>query len=96
MYKVLYEGKIIESDLPGKYAGWAPGKIFGRLDCKSGMRMKKENRVFFLTLEDAVNQGYRPCRNCKPISEEEFEIIRELIPQYSCLSDFYRGKKRTA
>ena len=45
-YRVLKGGRIIESVVPGKYAGWRPGKIFGRLDCKSGMRMKKENRVF--------------------------------------------------
>lgn len=65
-YKVLKNGEIVESDVPGKYAGWRPGKIFGRLDCKSGMRMKKENRVFFLTWEDALAAGYRPCKKCKP------------------------------
>jgi len=68
-YKVLKGGKIIESDVPGKYAGWKPGKIFGRLDCKSGMRMKKENRVFFLTWDDAIAAGYRPCKKCKPMPE---------------------------
>jgi methylphosphotriester-DNA--protein-cysteine methyltransferase len=65
-YKVLKNGRIIESDVPGKYAGWKPGKIFGRLDCKSGMRIKKENRVFFLTWDDAINAGYRSCKKCKP------------------------------
>ena len=65
-YKVLKGGKIVESAIPGRYAGYRPGKIFGRLDCKAGMRMKKENRVFFLTREDAIAAGYRPCRNCKP------------------------------
>jgi methylphosphotriester-DNA--protein-cysteine methyltransferase len=67
IYHVLRDGKIIESIVPGKYAGWRPGKIFGRLDCKSGMRMKKENRVFFLSWDDAVAEGYRPCKNCKPV-----------------------------
>lgn len=66
VYKVLQDGEIKESSVPGKYAGWRPGKIFGRLDCKSGMRMKKENRVFFLTWDDAMAAGYRPCKNCKP------------------------------
>ena len=65
-YKVLKDGKIIESGFPGRYAGYSVGRIFGRLDCQSGMRMKKENRVFFLTWEDAILQGYRPCQNCKP------------------------------
>ncbi|MBI2035718.1 MAG: hypothetical protein HYT12_03495 [Candidatus Liptonbacteria bacterium] len=53
----------------GKYAGWAPGKIFGLLSCKSGMRMKKENRVFFHNWDDAIACGYRPCKNCKPRPE---------------------------
>jgi len=66
-FRILKGGKIIESLIPGKYAGWRPGKIFGRLDCRSGMRMKRENRVFFLTREDAISEGYRPCKNCRPV-----------------------------
>ncbi|MDX1608383.1 MAG: Ada metal-binding domain-containing protein [Candidatus Spechtbacterales bacterium] len=66
LYKVLKNGEIVKSRKKGRYAGWRPGKIFGRLDCKSGMRMKKENRVFFLTWQDAIGAGYRPCKNCKP------------------------------
>ncbi|MEX2145279.1 MAG: Ada metal-binding domain-containing protein [Candidatus Spechtbacterales bacterium] len=66
MCKLLKDGKATESKIPGKYAGWKPGKIFGHLDCKSGIKMKKENRVFFLTWQDAINSGYRPCKKCKP------------------------------
>lgn len=90
LYRILKDGKFVYSEILGQYAGWKPGKIFGRLDCKSGMRIKKENRVFFHTLEDAVSQGYRPCRNCRPIDEEDFERIRELIPQYGTVEEFYR------
>jgi methylphosphotriester-DNA--protein-cysteine methyltransferase len=39
-------------------------KIYGRLDCRSGKRMKKENRVFFGSPDEAVRQGYRPCGHC--------------------------------
>ncbi|HKH63711.1 MAG TPA: Ada metal-binding domain-containing protein [Flavitalea sp.] len=39
-------------------------KIYGELDCKSGKRMKKQNRVFFLTEEEAIKEGFRPCGNC--------------------------------
>ncbi|MBI3336364.1 metal-binding protein [Candidatus Peregrinibacteria bacterium] len=70
LYKILKGGEIILSEIPGKYAGWRPGKIFGRLDCRSGMRMKKENRVFFHTWDDAVEEGYRPCKKCKPTPED--------------------------
>ena len=66
LYKILKNGAIINSPIPGKYAGWRPGRIFGRLDCKSGMRMKKANRVFFHTYEDAIAAGYRPCKKCEP------------------------------
>ena len=64
----------MESRVPGQYAGWKPGKIFGRLDCRSGKRMKKENRVFFLTLQDALEAGYRPCQKCHPL-QREFNIL---------------------
>jgi methylphosphotriester-DNA--protein-cysteine methyltransferase len=76
LYKILKDNKIILSPQKGTYAGWRPGKIFGTLDCKSGMRMKKENRVFFHSLEDAIYQGYRPCKKCKPISDKEYEDIK--------------------
>lgn len=71
-YKILKRGGIIESAVPGRYAGWKPGKIFGRLDCASGMRMKEENRVFFHTWEDAIAAGYRPCKKCKPTPHDKY------------------------
>ena len=39
-------------------------KIYGRLDCPSGKRMKKDNRVFFSTAADAIKRGFRPCGHC--------------------------------
>ena len=50
--------------------------------------MKKENRVFFLTLENAVEEGYRPSKNCRPIDSENFEQIKSLIP-YKTIEEFY-------
>ena len=71
IYKIMKDdGCVVESTKRGRYAGWngkrKDRKIFGRLDCKSGMRMKKENRVFFHTWEDEILAGFRPCKNCKP------------------------------
>ena len=65
-YRILTENGFIESSVPGKYAGWKIGKIFGTLDCLSGKRMKNENRVFFLTWQNANECGYRPCKICEP------------------------------
>ncbi|MEP7141948.1 MAG: Ada metal-binding domain-containing protein [Ferruginibacter sp.] len=39
-------------------------KIYGTLSCKSGKRMKIENRVFFGSEKEAIEHGYRPCGNC--------------------------------
>lgn len=44
--------------------GNAKLKIYGRLTCNSGKRMKKENRVFFHDETEAIRNGYRPCGHC--------------------------------
>lgn len=52
-----------------KFAGWngsgQKNKIFGHLNCPSGKKkIKRENRVFFENLQDAISQGFRPCACC--------------------------------
>lgn len=79
-YRVMNaRGEIVESAVPGRYAAWNGGrpdrKIFGRLDCASGKGMKKENRVFFLTWDDAIANGYRPCKVCRPTPETDPSLI---------------------
>lgn len=39
-------------------------KIYGLLNCRSGKRMHKENRVLFTSVHDAKQMGYRPCGHC--------------------------------
>ncbi|MDR4950862.1 Ada metal-binding domain-containing protein [Chryseobacterium sp. ES2] len=39
-------------------------KIYGLLSCRSGKRMKMENRVFFADEKEALENGYRPCGHC--------------------------------
>lgn len=46
------------------FAGNSKLKIYGLLKCASGKRMKKQNRVFFVSETEALKNGYRPCRNC--------------------------------
>jgi|GEM_PF-1851575 len=72
LYAVIKDGRTIQSETPGRYAGWGPGKIFGRLDCWSGLRMKPENRVFFARWKDAARAGYRPCKFCKPTPGDHY------------------------
>ncbi len=52
-------------------------KIYGKLNCKSGRRMKKENRVFFQSPVEAVQQGFRPCAHC--MNDEYKNWKHELI-----------------
>ena len=47
-----------------RWAGHGQFKIFGKLNCASGKRMKKENRVFFKTSANARQLGFRPCGHC--------------------------------
>jgi len=46
------------------YGGNRKLKIYGKLDCRSGKRMKVENRVFFENEAEAIDLGYRPCAVC--------------------------------
>jgi methylphosphotriester-DNA--protein-cysteine methyltransferase len=55
--KLIRKGKI-------KFAGNVKLKIYGTLRCRFGKRMKKENRVFFESEEEAISFGFRPCGNC--------------------------------
>jgi methylphosphotriester-DNA--protein-cysteine methyltransferase len=47
-----------------RLAGNRKLKIYGKLNCASGKRMKKANRIFFSSEQEAVNSGYRPCGHC--------------------------------
>lgn len=55
-------------------AGNAQLKIYGTLQCKSGKRMKKENRVFFVSENEAIKQGYRPCGHCMKTKYQQYRL----------------------
>ncbi|MFH1982223.1 MAG: flagellar biosynthesis protein FlhF [Pseudomonadota bacterium] len=40
--------------------------IFHRTDCKWTKMIKSENFISFDSMEDALSQGFNPCRYCKP------------------------------
>ena len=39
-------------------------KIYGKLSCKSGKRMKMQNRFFFSSEQEAISEKFRPCGHC--------------------------------
>lgn len=48
-------------------------KIYGLLNCSSGKRMKAMNRIFFKSITEAVNLGYRPCAHCLPVAYKNWK-----------------------
>ena len=63
--------KILTNQI--NYGGNKKLKIFGKLNCKSGKRMKKENRVFFETIEEAKKLEYRPCGHCMKVEYSKWK-----------------------
>ena len=68
---MIHHYQISESDLRKTiknklvlFGGNLHAKIYGRLNCTSGKRLKKQNRVFFASEKDAVDCGFRPCGHC--------------------------------
>jgi hypothetical protein len=68
---MIHHNQINDADLRRKilqheicFGGNKKLSIYGTLRCKSGKRMKKENRVFFMSEKEAIESGYRPCGNC--------------------------------
>ena len=48
-------------------------KIYGLLQCKSGKRLKRANRVFFTTETEAIENGFRPCGHCMKNSYQKWK-----------------------
>ena len=55
------------------FAGNKNLKIYGLLSCKSGRRMKRENRVFFNSEREAIENDYRPCGHCMKTAYAEWK-----------------------
>lgn len=69
--KMVKHCEISDSDLRNKiknaeicFGGNQKLKIYGTLKCSSGKRMKRENRVFFSSENEAKQNGFRPCGHC--------------------------------
>lgn len=48
-------------------------KIYGVLTCASGKRMKRENRVFFISEQEAQQNHYRPCGYCMKVDYKKWK-----------------------
>jgi methylphosphotriester-DNA--protein-cysteine methyltransferase len=66
LFKKIKRGEI-------KFAGNKRLKIYGKLQCNSGKRMKKENRVFFRSEQEAIENNFRPCGHCMRREYQEWK-----------------------
>lgn len=57
LQKKIRKGEIV-------LAGNAKLKIYGLLSCAKGKRLRKDNRVFFYSEQEAITLEYRPCGHC--------------------------------
>jgi len=78
-----------------RFGGNKPLKIYGTLSCKPGKRMKKENRVFFKSQEEAIDEGYRPCGHCMSNEYRTWKKANGVNPSQSSGSSLqYHGSVR--
>ena len=68
---MIQHTEISDSELRNKirkkeirFGGNSKLKIYGVLGCVSGKKMKRENRVFFSSEQEAMKNGFRPCGHC--------------------------------
>ncbi|WP_194975898.1 alpha-ketoglutarate-dependent dioxygenase AlkB [Aquiflexum lacus] len=78
---MMFHQKISESDLrinirKGEilYGGNHNLRIYGMLNCASGKRLKKQNRVFFQSENEATILGYRPCGHCMKVAYKKWKM----------------------
>ncbi|MGH2458947.1 MAG: Ada metal-binding domain-containing protein [Chloroflexota bacterium] len=75
------DGEPYPSETPGEYGGYRPGKIYGRLDCRTALRAIArggyvKHRVFFADEATAIAAGYRPCARCLPEKYRAWKATR--------------------
>jgi len=68
---MVHHSEISDIELRGKirsktirFVGNKKLKNYGLFSCSSGKRMKRENRVFFVSEREAKEKNYRPCGHC--------------------------------
>ncbi|MBR3764785.1 MAG: MBL fold metallo-hydrolase [Clostridia bacterium] len=62
---VIVSTKTAHTD-PYPLVGNRNSRVFHYGTCESVGDMKEGNKILFLTIEDAVEKGYKPCKRCHP------------------------------
>lgn len=77
---MIQHSEILNTELRSKirnkeicFAGNSKLKIYGLLGCSSGKRMKRENRLFFTSEEEALQHNFRPCGHCMRVAYKNWK-----------------------
>ncbi|HEY9049740.1 MAG TPA: Ada metal-binding domain-containing protein [Ohtaekwangia sp.] len=73
----VLRSKILQREIT--FGGNIVLKIYGKLSCRSGKRMKKENRVFFHHEVEAIQAGFRPCGHCMPDAYQQWKLSKKQV-----------------
>jgi methylphosphotriester-DNA--protein-cysteine methyltransferase len=74
-HHTLTDGEVLARIRSGeiRLAGNRRLRIYGRLECASGKRMNRANRVFFESEAEAIRLGYRPCGHCMRVEYQRWK-----------------------
>lgn len=59
-----FSGKIIAESNKGNYVGSIESDKYHYPDCRWAKNINPENEIWFKTIEEAQNKGYKPCGTC--------------------------------
>lgn len=87
-HKIMTKHGLIYSTRAASYVGHLQKKVFGEMDCAAAKNLVvKSNRVYFHTVKDAIEAGYRPCKDCHPVNLTDFLVYKKFI-DYDTLEEF--------
>lgn len=79
---------LVYSTRAANYVGHLEKKVFGEMHCVSAKNLViKSNKVYFHSVLDAVEAGYRPCKDCHPVSLTDFLVYKKFI-DFDTLEEF--------
>ncbi len=59
---------VAEVNSQGQYVGSKNSDVYHYPSCHYVDNIKDENKIWFSSVQDAINQGYRACKSCNPPS----------------------------
>ena len=70
----------VKSNKVGFYYGVRTTGIFCKPGCSSRLP-RKENVLFFNTAKEAIEEGFRPCKRCNPLNDNNTSIHSEIVKE---------------